>query len=336
MRVKRRKFLLLGAGALASGVIKGCNRGAAPGTVRIPRGAGGVGFLPLLVMEKERLIQKHAPGLEPDWIPVGGPSAVNGALLSGAIDFVAAGPPAFLILWDRTRDNDKVMGVSAITSLPMYLNANVARLQTLDDFKDNDKIAVTAVKVSIPAIAMQMHAEEKHGPLEWRRFDRLARSMTHGNGVNALLGGSGAISAHFTSPPFYQRELKDPKVHKVITTNDIMKGSSTFTMLSTTTAFYEKNPKVVAAVLAALEEANQKIRDDKKWAADVLFHATAKSSFKPEDMFEVVSDPAVKFTTTPENIMKYGEFMHRVGTIKKKPSNWKEMFFPEIYGAQGN
>ena len=58
MRVTRRKFLLLGAGALAIGAIKGCKRGSAPGTVRIPRGAGGVGFLPLLVMEKERLIQR--------------------------------------------------------------------------------------------------------------------------------------------------------------------------------------------------------------------------------------------------------------------------------------
>ena len=28
--------------------------------VRIPTGAGGVGFLPLLVMEKRQLIEKHA------------------------------------------------------------------------------------------------------------------------------------------------------------------------------------------------------------------------------------------------------------------------------------
>ena len=27
---------------------------------------------------------------------------MNDSLLSGAVDFIAAGPPAFLILWDRT------------------------------------------------------------------------------------------------------------------------------------------------------------------------------------------------------------------------------------------
>jgi hypothetical protein len=43
-----------------------CNKPAAPGPagevaeVRIPRGAGGVGFLPLLVMEKYSLIERQA------------------------------------------------------------------------------------------------------------------------------------------------------------------------------------------------------------------------------------------------------------------------------------
>jgi NitT/TauT family transport system substrate-binding protein len=50
----------------------------------------------------------------------------------------------------------------------------------------------------------------------------------------------------------------------------------------------------------------------------------------------VVSDPAVKFTTTPENIMKYADFMHQRKTIRKKPANWKELFFTEIHEAPGS
>jgi NitT/TauT family transport system substrate-binding protein len=344
--MRRGTFLLLGAGALASGAIKGCKRGCnggSPGEVRITRGAGGVGFLPLLVMERHKLIEDHAkkmgiPDLKANFVDIGGPTAVNYALLSGSIDFVAAGPPAFLILWANS-DHCKVMGVSAMTSLPMYLNARDARLQTLDDFTDNDKIAVTAVEVSIPAVAMQMKAVEKYGPPEWKRFDRFTMSMTHSDGMKALLSGSGAVSAHFTSPPYHQRERKDRNVHTVITTDDIMKGSTTFTMLSTTTAFYEKNPKAVAVVLAALAEANQWIRDDKKRAAEMLFRETTKSGFTPDEIFDAVSDPATKFTMTPENIMKYAEHMYSVGTLEKKQSNWKDMFFPEIhevYGAQGS
>jgi NitT/TauT family transport system substrate-binding protein len=60
------------------------------------------------MMEKNKLIEKHAveagvPDLKVQWIELGGPTARNDALLSGAVDFIAAGPPAFLLLWDKTR-----------------------------------------------------------------------------------------------------------------------------------------------------------------------------------------------------------------------------------------
>src|SRR3954464_4035003 len=265
--------------------------------VRIPRGAGGVGFLPLLVMEQNKLIEKHAaslglPAIEVKWVDLGGPSAMNDALLSGAVDFIAAGPPAFLVLWDRTRDSAKGMGVSAIPSLPMYLNPSRDGFKTLDNVTNTDKIAMTAIKVSIPAIVMQMVAAEKYGLKDATHYDRYTVSMTHPDGVVALLGGSGAISAHFTSPPFHQRERKDPHIHTVMTTDDVMKGSTTFTMLSTTTAFRESNPKAVQAVLAALEEANGMIRADKKMAAMVLLSSTTESGFSLQDLQEVVDDPA--------------------------------------------
>ena len=52
------------------------------------------------------------------------------------------------------------------------------------------------------------------------------------------------ITAHFTSPPFHQRERKDPQVRTIMTTDDVMGGSTTFTMLSTTATFREENPQV--------------------------------------------------------------------------------------------
>ena len=34
--------------------------------------------------------------------------------------------------------------------------------------------------------------------------------------------------------------------------------------------------------------------------------------------------------------MKYADFMHRVGTIKKQPESWQELFFPEIHDRPGS
>lgn len=309
--------------------------------IRIPRGAGGVGFLPLLVMEKHRLIEKYAAeagiaDLTVRWVDLGGPSVVNDALLSGAADYAAAGPPALLTLWDRTRDSIGVAGVAAMTSLPMYLNTHAAHVKSVDDLRDGDKIAVTAIKVSIPALVMQMYAARKYGAGQATRFDKYTVSMTHPDAVVAMLSGATGISAHFASPPFHQRERRDPKIRTIMTSDDVMGGSTTFTMLSTTRKFRDENPEIYTAVLKALEEANARIASDPRAAAEILMASTPDSGFSLDETAAMLKDPAVKFTTTPENVGKYADFMHEIGSITQRPASWKDVFFPEIHAAPGS
>jgi NitT/TauT family transport system substrate-binding protein len=307
-------------------------------TIRIPKGAGGVGFLPLLVMEKHQLIEKHAKeagiDLQVRWIDLGGPAVVNDALISGSADFIAAGPPGFITLWDKTADSLQVKGVAAMTSLPMYLNTRTPHLTRLDDVTEQDKIAVTAIKVSIPALVMQMYAKEKYGQAQATRFDKHTVTMTHPDGVVALLSGSGGISGHFTSPPFHQRERQDPRVRTIMTSDEVMGGSTTFTMLSTTTRFRADHPEAYRSVLRALEAANRTIVADTKAAATLLLGSDA--GFSIDEMAGVLDDPDIRFTTTPERVMKYAEFMHAIGSIGRKPASWKDLFFPDIHEAPGS
>jgi NitT/TauT family transport system substrate-binding protein len=292
-------------------------------------------------MEKYSLVERQAreagiQNLRVQWIDLGGPAVMNDALLSGAVDFIAAGPPAFLVLWDRTHESAKVSGVAAMSSLPMYLNTNADHLKKLDDVSETDKIAVTGVKVSIPSLVMQMYARQKYGAAEVYRFDKFTVTMTHPDGVIALLSRSGGINAHFTSPPFHQRERKDARIRTIMTSDEVMGGSTTFTMLSTTAAFRDKNPKAYACVLKALDEAIDVIVDDKEDAADILLASLGEGGFTREELVSLMSDPSVKFTTTPENVMKYAEFMHDIGSIKKRPASWKDLFFPEVHDASGS
>jgi sulfonate transport system substrate-binding protein len=336
--IRLRSFALIVLAALGA---SGCGGGAEHHEVRIPLGAGGVGFLPLLVMRDRGLIEKHARAagdaeLTVRWIDLGGPAVMNDALLSGSVDFIAAGPPAFITLWDRTRGSVDVRGVAAMSSLPMYLNTTNPALTSLDDLSDRDKVAVTAVKVSIPSIVMQMYAAERYGAAEAFRFDRFTVTMNHADALIALLSGAGQIDAHFTSPPFHQRERKDARVHTVVTTDTITGGSTTFTMLSTTARFKDANPVAYEAVLAALEEANELIRADPRAAAEILYAAEPTAGFSVDELTEVLRDPDIKFTTTPENVGKYAEFMHEIGSIGNAPASWRELFFPEIHDAPGS
>ena len=77
---------------------------------------------------------------------------------------------------------------------------------------------------------------------------------------------------------------------------------------------------------------------DEVWIATAILHRAHPSrlEFSVNEIVEVLNDPHVKFTTTPENVMKYATFMHDVGSIKNRPSSWKDLFFPEIQGAPGS
>ena len=247
--------LALTLGILASALLLNPAR-AEVDVVKIPKGAGGVGFLPLIVMEEKKLVeaeaQKMGIKLAAEYIRLGGPAVVNDMLLAGAAHFAPAGPPAFITIWDRTANNMKVKGVAAMTSIPMYLNTKAPHLKSLKDLTPNDKIAVTAVKVSIPAIIMQMQAIKEGGKADYAKYDPYTVSLTHPDGVIALLSGKTEVTAHFTSPPFHQRERRDPAVRTIATSNDIMGAPSTFTMLYAPSKFYDENPKAYAAVLKAL------------------------------------------------------------------------------------
>jgi len=308
--------------------------------VKIPKGAGGVGFLALVVMEEKKLVEQEAAKmglkLAAEYIKFGGPSVVNDMLLSGNAHFAPAGPPAFITLWDKTASSMKVRGVAAMTSIPMYLNTKAPHLKSLKDLTANDKIAITAVKVSIPAIIMQMAAIKEFGKADYAHYDPYTVSLTHPDGVTMLLAGKSEITAHFTSPPFHQRERRDPAVRTIATSNEIMGGPSTFTMLYAPTKFYEENPKAYAAVLAALKSAIDFINADKKAAAEVYLQSEEGKGWKMDDLMEVLNDPDVRFTTSPESVMKYANFMADVGSIKNRPQTWQDMFFPDIHGVKGN
>jgi NitT/TauT family transport system substrate-binding protein len=114
-----------------------------------------------------------------------------------------------------------------------------------------------------------------------------------------------------------------------------MGGSTTFTMISTTSKFRQENPQIFVAVLKALEEANRMIVADKRMAADLLVTSEG-GGLTREEIVEVLNDPHVQFTTTPENVMKYAEFMNDSGSIKNRPGSWKDLFFSEIHGVPGS
>ena len=53
-------------------------------------------------------------------------------------------------------------------------------------------------------------------------------------------------------------------------------------------------------------------------------------------MAKMISDPDNVWATKPLNAMRYVEFMNKVGTVKKVPADWRDLFMPEVHGLAGS
>src|SRR3989440_4894101 len=225
----------------------------------------GIGYLPLMLMEEKRLIEKHAKAASVDvkvsWAKFAGGNVMNDALLSGNLQFASGGVGPLVTLWSRTRGNLDVRGVAALNSMPLHLVTRNPNVKTIKDFGDTDRIALPAVKVSVQAVLLQMGAEQAFGAGQQNRLDALTVTMSHPDAIQALLSGQSEINAHFGSPPFQYQEVAKG-AHVVLNSYDVLGGPATFNVIWTTAKFRNDNPKLYDAFVKALDEAMGEINRD--------------------------------------------------------------------------
>jgi NitT/TauT family transport system substrate-binding protein len=300
----------------------------------------GLSYLALMLMEDGRLVEKHAKALglgdlKVTWAKLGGPQAMNDALLSGSLDFGTGGVPSLITLWSKTKGTaTAVKGVGALNDMPNELIVSRPEVKSIKDLGPQDKIAVTSIKISTQALLLEMAAAREWGDDQYEKLDPLTVSLSHPDSMTALLSKSGAITGHFASPPFsYQEKAKRP-LHSILSSYDILGGPATFNVVWSTSAFHDANPKAYSAFAAAFEEANDAINKDKRAAAETYKRMT-RTAETLDELLKLMNDPAIVFTLTPHRILKTAEFMHRTGRIKNKPAGWQELFFDNVKNREG-
>ena len=299
----------------------------------------GISYLPLMIMEDQKLIEKHAKAegidVKVDWSKFASGAVMNDALLSGNLQFASGGVAPFTTLWAKTRGNLDVKGVAAINSMPLYLVTNNPNVKTIKDFTEKDKIALPAVKVSIQAVTLQMAAEKAFGPGQQNKLDHLTVSMSHPDAETALLSGGSEITAHLGSPPFQYQELEHKGMHRVLNSYDVLGGPATFNVVWTTKKFHDDNPKVNEAVVAAMDEADKLIKADPKRAAEIYL-AVTKEKTSVDDLVAMITNPKVAYRLNPSATYPVAQFLHKIGRVKHQASSWKDLFFPSAYDRPGS
>jgi len=301
----------------------------------------GLPYLPMMVMEQLKLIEKYSEkfgvaSLKPEFKSLGGTQSLIDALLSGQMQFGVTGVPGLATLWDKTAGTaNEVRALSAVQSMPFMLVTNRPTIKSIKDFTEQDKIALPAVKVSSQAICLQMAAAKEWGPENYAKLDAFTITRSHPEAAVSVISKATEINSHYSVAPFYYYELATAGVHNVLKSYDTLGGPGTNGVMLMTKKFRDANPKVTGAVYAALSEAEDFINKKPGEAAEIYIKAANEKRSSQEEMTKFISDPDNIWTTMPQQTMTFAGFMHKVGTMKRLPDSWKDMYMPECHALAG-
>lgn len=336
MKAKTRYSAVLGLIA----TVVSANVFAEQDSVRIVK-TPGFSALPVLVMEHDKLFEKHlkARGLDNvtvDWQRISGGALVNDAILAGNIDIASGGIGPLATIWSRTKGTAlEVKGIGAVTSQPINLNCRNEAVKSIVDLTDAERIALPAVKVSIQAVMLQMAAAQEHGMGDYTKYDRLTVSMPSVDAIPTLLSGTGAISCHMAAEPHHTIEVSSGKVHTVFNTYEVLGGPHNISVAYTTSRFRDENPQIYGAYIDALREAQAFVTENKKQASEI-YVAMNKEALTAAEIEALLDNGNIIFDITPLGTAKTVNFMNETGALDAGIESWKDMFFPEVHDLNGN
>lgn len=302
----------------------------------------GLGYMSMIVMEHEHLVEKHAarlglPSLKSEWNVLGGPGPQIDALLAGRLGFIGPGSTTLITLWDKTAGTPReVRALSALQSMPFVLMTRNPAVKTIADLTEKDRIALPGVKITGHALTLEMAAAKQWGAEHYDRLDAWTVTLAHPDAMAALLNGMSEIDCHMASSPFYYYEQDAPGIHRVMKSYEVTGGMHTNGVMLTSKAYHDANPTICAAVLAAQQEANDFIRKTPGQAAEIYLAVTGEKMASLQQMTGWVADPDVSYTTVPMKVMEFAAFMQKVGRVKRIAPGWKDMFFPEVQDVAGS
>src|SRR5262245_23679367 len=257
----------------------------------------GLPYLSVAVVEQNQLIEKHAKAmgladLKVNWVTIGSGGTSTDSLLAGNLDFVTSGVSNMMLLWSRT--GGQVKALAAAAAVPLVMVTRNPAVKTIADLTEKDKIAVPTVKVSMQSTILGIAAEKLFGESGRGRFDPWTVAMSHPDATVYLLSGGGELTTHFSAPAYQYQALKAPGVREILNSTEVMGGPATITVVFGMTKFADANPKIIAAMYAALGEAMDLIAKDKRTAAE-LYLKVSKEKLTADELVEIINKPGFAF-----------------------------------------
>jgi NitT/TauT family transport system substrate-binding protein len=299
----------------------------------------GLGFLPLYVAQDLGLIDKHARASGLNGKPVirrfFAAAPMRQALDKGEIATGVYGPSAFLLARDGSRNTPReLVAVSGLTTLPFVLLTTRPDIQTLGNLRTDDRVAVplmTAPQVTY----LQMQTDQPFAFGAWARLRQQLVAMPHQEALDALTAGKG-VAAYFSSPPFTQIAMRDPKVRAVLSSADIMGGKTSFLLLAAQKGTLTTHPKLPETLAKAIDEAAGIIRKDPRRAAMIWLKWEPSDTLDARAVEAILRDLKDDFGSGVFGIEATAAWLRKDNRLKDGVWSWKDVVAPAIAAGEGS
>jgi NitT/TauT family transport system substrate-binding protein len=288
----------------------------------------GLGYLQLIVMREQKLLEKRLPGVELEWRQLTSGPVIRDAMVAGQLDIGSGGTGPFIQAIDKGIDWKTLGGLN---EMPLFLNCARPEIRSLKDVKPTDRIAMPAIG-SIQHVVLQMQAEKELASA--KALNQQIVAMAHPDATAAILSKR-EITCHLTSPPFQYEQLRDPGIHKVFDSYQVVGAPHTFNLTWASEKWAKANPTLVRAFVEALREATEFV-NEKPGEAARIYVASEKAKSTPEEILSIMKQEGIRYTMTPSGLLKFAAFMQKIGMTKTVPGAWKDYAFDHLHALPGN
>ncbi len=284
----------------------------------------GIGYAPLIMLKTQHTLEAQFPNTTFSWKVLSAGAAITNGMISGDVQIGAGGVGPLIVAWAAGVD---LKIVAPLDWGDLWLMAKDPNIKTIADLKGK-KIAMPG-PTSIQGVVLRKMAQVKLG--DAHALDSDIISMDHPTAMQALL--TGQIDAHLTSAP-YQLQEKVHGAHVVARSYQYF-GAHSFLDAWETTAFYNQYPAFSKAFFTDVSQAIDLINKNPTKAAKIL---QDDSGGIPtwRQYKQWIASSGLKFTTQPLGLMRFANFMNKIGMINKMPAAWTDLVLPPVFGTKGS
>jgi NitT/TauT family transport system substrate-binding protein len=298
----------------------------------------GLAFLPTYICEDLKLVEKYGKeqhlNIRASYERFLGAGPVQDAIASRTIDMGPFGVAPLLTAWEKGKEakdpRRQIFAVSGMTTMPLTLLSDQPRVRSIADLRPADRIAMPTLTAP-QMYLLEMQSEKVLG--QYGRLREQVVALSHAEAVAALFSGDGPATAYFASPPFTDIALKDSKIHRILSSEEVIGGKVSFLIIGATKSYIETHPKIAEIIDKAIDEAARLIHDDPRRAAQIYLEHEPSKALDVADIEAVLKENKDAFGSPVEGIQVFADFMGRHGELKTPPQSWKEIVAPALLSS---